>query len=210
MWFSVTPEVLAARQAAALGRPRLSVDAFAGCGGNAVALARARRAAGAHVLCCDLSASRLLLARRNAAVYGVAAQLDCVQCDWTSLAAALARARRARRNAVGRGEPPRGPLSPDAVFLSPPWGGPDYALQPIFDVSTQLVGEQDAEALLAGALALAPRAALFMPRNAPSEQLLDIARRAGALRAVLEKGMLNGKLKAKTLYCTSKSASFER
>jgi len=197
MWFSVTPEVLAARQAAALGRPRLSVDAFAGCGGNALALARARGGGGAHVLCCDLSRKRLRLSLRNAAVYGVAARVDCVQADWPALAAALARAA-ARRAAGGRG-----PLAPDAVFLSPPWGGPAYAQSAAFDLAAPLVGAADGRELLRGALAIAPRAALFMPRNADSQQLLALARGAGAARATLENGVLNGKLKAKTLYATA-------
>ena len=193
MWFSVTPETLARRQAVALGRPWLSIDAFAGCGGNAIALAlsRAGKGGGTHVLSVDMCASRLQQTLANAQVYGCRAQLDCVLADWVSLSLSLQRAaeHKARR-----------PLQADAVFLSPPWGGPDYALQPVFDIATPLAGDQDAEALLGCALGIAPRVALFMPRNTDSQQLLDCARDAGAAQATLESGVLNGKLKAKTLY----------
>jgi trimethylguanosine synthase len=156
------------------------------------------------VLCCDTSPARLRLALRNAAVYGVAGQLHCVLADWTSLARALGRA------AARKGDGARRPLRPDAVFLSPPWGGPDYALQPQFDLAAPLAGGQCAGELLRGALALAPRAALFMPRTADSEQLLTLARRVGSVRATLENGLLNGKLKAKTLYCTASQRSEAR
>jgi trimethylguanosine synthase len=38
-WYSVTPEVVASHQAAR-GACRVMVDAFAGCGGNAIQFAR--------------------------------------------------------------------------------------------------------------------------------------------------------------------------
>jgi len=187
MWFSVTPEVTARHQAQQLlpgTATRLAVDAFCGCGGNALALAHQ----GAYVLACDLRPERLCAARHNARLYGLDAYCDWVCCDWTSLQAAVQRSR-------------GGGVLADGVFLSPPWGGPAYAQAPRFDLQQPLAGGQAARQLLAGALALAPRAAFFLPRNVAAEDARQLAEEAGAHTAHLQADLLNGKLKAQTLYC---------
>ena len=60
---------------------------------------------------------RLDLARHNAVVYGVADRIDFLQGDFLQLA-------------------PR--LHGDVVFLSPPWGGPDYLTAEVFDIKTMM------------------------------------------------------------------------
>jgi trimethylguanosine synthase len=196
MWFSVTPEAVARHQAArgvAQAGALLVVDAFAGAGGNTVAFA----AAGALALGVDVSRPRLLAARRNAELYGVAPRCDWVCGDWTALSAAMARAR--------PGRPP--PCAADLLFLSPPWGGPAYLDAPTFDLSAPLAGTADAAALLASAAALAPRVMFFLPRNVAADDVAALAAAtAPGARAELEDVHLNGALKACTLYI---GASFE-
>lgn len=69
------------------------------------------------VLAIDIDPLRLALARNNAQVYGVVDRIDFLQGDFLELA-------------------PR--LRGDAVFLSPPWGGPDYLGAEVFDMRTMM------------------------------------------------------------------------
>lgn len=69
------------------------------------------------VIAIDIDPEKLNLARNNAEVYGVADQIEFVCGDFMVLAA---------------------DLQADVVFLSPPWGGPDYATAEIFDIQTMI------------------------------------------------------------------------
>lgn len=64
----------------------------------------------------DVSPVRLALARHNAVIYGVADRIEFILADYISFAHAY----------ISR---PAGKRPIDVVFLSPPWGGPDYLLQ---------------------------------------------------------------------------------
>ena len=99
--YSLTPESVADRQAAWLDAP-VVIDAFCGCGGNAIAFARR----GASVVAIERDRVRLALARRNARALGVEARIDFLCGDAHEL--------------LGR-QPPEA-----AVFLDPPWGGEDW------------------------------------------------------------------------------------
>ena len=68
----------------------------------------------------DIDASRLALARHNAEVYGVADRIDFLLGDFLQLAPGL---------------------HGDVVFLSPPWGGPDYLTAEVFDIRTMIQPE---------------------------------------------------------------------
>ena len=91
-------------------------------------------------------------------------------------------------------------LKADAVFLSPPWGGPDYGDD--FDVAAIRVGGVDGVGLLALALAAAPRVAYYLPRTTSAAAIAAAAARAGAARGGIrvEAHYLNHRLKAKTAY----------
>ena len=60
----------------------IALDGFGGVGGNAVQLAMTCK----QVLVCDNNMERLLLARHNAEIYGVAHKLDFVCCDALKMA----------------------------------------------------------------------------------------------------------------------------
>ncbi|KAJ8012008.1 hypothetical protein DPEC_G00064230 [Dallia pectoralis] len=115
-WFSVTPEKIAehiAQRVQQSFHSELIIDAFCGVGGNAIQFALT----GKRVLAIDIDPVRLALARHNAHVYKVAGLIDFVQGDFLLLA-------------------PR--LRADVVFLSPPWGGPDYLNADVFDIKTMM------------------------------------------------------------------------
>ncbi len=96
---SLTPEILALR----LGeqcRGATVIDAMCGCGGNAIGFARA----GCRVIAVDSSRRRLEMAAHNAAIYGVADQIDFHFGDARKMS-----------------------LDGDLLFLDPPWGDMDLA-----------------------------------------------------------------------------------
>ena len=59
----------------------------------------------------DLDPIKIKCARRNAQIYGVADRINFICGDFLNVARALR------------------PGSVDAVYLSPPWGGPSYQKQ---------------------------------------------------------------------------------
>ena len=97
--YSVTPEKIA-RHIAEVCKCGLVVDAFCGVGGNAIQFARTCD----RVIAVDIDSEKIAMARNNARVYGVEDKIEFIVGDFFKVA-------------------PR--LIADAVFLSPPWGGPE-------------------------------------------------------------------------------------
>ncbi|KAK1879371.1 Trimethylguanosine synthase [Dissostichus eleginoides] len=115
----------------------------------------------AFFLAIDIDPVRLDLARHNAVVYNVADRIDFVQGDFLELA-------------------PR--LLGDVVFLSPPWGGPDYLTAEIFRLA-KLISDN---------------IVYFLPRNADMDQIASLAGAGGKVE--VEQNILNNKLKTLTAY----------
>ena len=65
------------------------------------------------VIAIDIDETKLECAKNNAEVYGVSDRIEFIHGDFLLLAPAL---------------------SADVVFLSPPWGGPEYATQEVFSL----------------------------------------------------------------------------
>ncbi|GAC99045.1 potential TrimethylGuanosine Synthase [Pseudozyma hubeiensis SY62] len=128
-WYSITPESVAFRIAKRCSTDRTVVDLFAGAGGNAIQFAFTC----AKVIAVELDEVKLKLARWNAMVYGVEDRIVFVQGDSLGLLKAMVQ----RREKGGGGDEVvwKGLTASQlddvqAVFLSPPWGGVDYAAQP--------------------------------------------------------------------------------
>ncbi|CAB1317504.1 unnamed protein product [Coregonus sp. 'balchen'] len=153
-WFSVTPEKIAEHIALRVQESfhsELIIDAFCGVGGNAIQFALT----GKRVLAIDIDPVRLALAQHNAQVYKVAERIEFVQGDFLKLAPHL---------------------RADVVFLSPPWGGPDY-------LSADMISDN---------------IVYFLPRNADMDQIASLAGPGG--RVEVEQNFLNNKLKTITAY----------
>lgn len=69
------------------------------------------------VIAIDIDPVKIDLAYNNAQVYGVADQIEFILGDFMLLAS---------------------DLKADTIFLSPPWGGPDYVNAEIFDLKTMI------------------------------------------------------------------------
>ena len=105
MWYSVTPEKIAIHHAERFKGKTIVLDAFAGAGGNAIQFALRKDIS--FVLGVECVFSRARQCRNNARVYSAHKRLDVICADSLTLVRSL-------RPVV------------DAVFLSPPWGGPKY------------------------------------------------------------------------------------
>ncbi|XP_063155393.1 trimethylguanosine synthase [Candoia aspera] len=173
-WFSVTPEKIAEHIA---DRVRLSfdsdiiVDAFCGVGGNAIQFALAAK----RVIAVDIDPVKIHLAHNNAMVYGVADQIEFICGDFMKLASSL---------------------KADVVFLSPPWGGPEYATAEIFDIQTMI--SPDGFEIFNLSQKITNNIIYFLPRNADIDQVASLAGPGGKVE--IEQNFLNNRLKTITAY----------
>ncbi|KAM9789924.1 trimethylguanosine synthase [Neosynchiropus ocellatus] len=174
-WFSVTPERIAehiaVRVNSTFSETELVIDAFCGVGGNAIQFALT----GKQVLAIDIDPLRLELAHHNATIYGVADRIEFVQGDFLQLAPHL-----------------RG----DVVFLSPPWGGPNYLTAEVFDIGTMM--EPSGYPIFELARKVSENIVFFLPRNADMDQVVSLACPGGKVE--VEQNFLNNKLKTITAY----------
>jgi hypothetical protein len=148
-WFDTTPEMLAEHHAQRMHG--LSVlDCFCGVGGNVIQLAKACK----NVVAADSDITRVHRAQYNASVYSVLSEIDFVVTD------ALSLLRSSRRGCI------------DAVFLSPPWGGPEYSSYHLYDVHhLEPVGLEE---LLRMSIRVGKcGAAAFLPRNTDVSSAID-------------------------------------
>lgn len=173
-WFSVTPEKIAehiAQRVRQCINNAVVVDAFCGVGGNAIQFALA----GMRVIAVDIDPVKLDLAYNNAQVYGVEDQIEFIRADYMCVAA---------------------DLKADAVFLSPPWGGPDYVSADIFDIKTMM--NLDGFDVFQLSQKITKNIIYFIPRNTDVEQVASLAGPGGQVE--IEQNFLNKKLKTLTVY----------
>ena len=144
--YSATPRALAryhGKVLASLGLPVF--DPCCGLGGDAIGAALA----GASVLASDVDLGRLELARRNAAHFGVA---EAIEFSHGDAADSLRKWSQTHPNYT--------------LFLDPPWGGPDWANNPMdIDVLLRQLGEVHAH------IAQAARVVFKLPRPIDTEPL---------------------------------------
>ncbi|XP_059285811.1 uncharacterized protein LOC132039326 [Lycium ferocissimum] len=173
-WFSVTPEAIAKHHALRCGSGTI-VDLFTGVGGNSIQFAKRSK----HVIAIDIDPKRIDLAQYNSAIYGVRDQIDFIRGDSFALAPNL---------------------KADVVFMSPPWGGPDYLKERTFDMKTML-RPHDGNFLFSIGRGIASKVVMFLPRNVDINQLAELSQSANPPWSLeVEKNYLNGKFKAVTAY----------
>ncbi|KAG0139952.1 hypothetical protein CROQUDRAFT_69773 [Cronartium quercuum f. sp. fusiforme G11] len=184
-WYSVTPEAIA-RQIAERCRCKVIVDAFCGAGGNAIQFASTC----SKVIAIDIDPNKILLAKHNAKVYGVADKIEFICTDFINWIQDQQEA------------------SVDVVFLSPPWGGIDYLSfnSPSPVKSTESSGYYPLTELkpLAGKelFTLTRRVtqdiALYLPRNVDMKQVASLVENHVGIE--VEEAWMSSKCKAVTIY----------
>jgi len=182
-WYSVSPEAIAqhiARKAAegirrsrgpGAAPPTLIIDAFCGAGGNAIQFAKYFD----RVIAIDIDSTKIELAKKNAAVYGVASKIEFLTRDFFE--------------AVKTG------LRADAIFLAPPWGGPLYHYSAYYDLNDTLPSTPD---ILKAAGTITQNIILYMPRHVRVEQLTRMAKLGQCCE--VEHNFINDKCKSCTAY----------
>ncbi|KAF9168023.1 Trimethylguanosine synthase [Mortierella sp. AD011] len=169
-WYSVTPEKIATHIAQRCASD-IIIDAFCGVGGNAIQFALTCH----RVIAIDIDPVRLMCARHNAKIYGVDDRIEFICGDYMKLI-------------------PR--LKADVVFLSPPWGGPEYLAQDEFDIKRDI--PMDGEYLFNETSKITKNIAYFLPRNSNADQIGRLAGPDGICE--IEKNVLNRVCKAWTAY----------
>jgi trimethylguanosine synthase len=189
-WYSVTPEAIAT-QIAERCRCDVVLDAFCGVGGNAIAFARTCE----RVIALDTSPTRLALARHNAALHGLSSRIEFVLADFRTFAARIL-------NATSSSPSSSTARKIDVVFLSPPWGGPEYLSGPEYHLArTQ---PEPASELFRLARLLTPNVAFYVPRNTVLADIAALlpggAGADGSEQVEVEEEWMGNKLKALTCY----------
>lgn len=140
----MTPEKVAAHTAERC-RCDIIVDAFCGSGGNAIQFAMTC----CKVIAIDIDPKKIEMAKHNANVYGVSDRIEFIVGNYLHLADSL---------------------KADVVFLSPPWGGPAYLKEEIFNLETSLIPVAASE-LINLTRKITNNIAIFLPRNSNTSQV---------------------------------------
>lgn len=223
-WFSVTPEVIAhhiARRVARDGPEGMVImDAFCGVGGNAVAFASHPDIA--LVVCVDNNLERLKLTANNLGVYNIPPEkivlihedacrtmrsyLNGALIDGVISSPALDEPR-TLLSGFKCGGLELLPTKLDAIFLSPPWGGPEYLnLGPRQYTLSNIKLDQDTDGddilcYATAAVGARQNVVCFLPRNTNGLSLARSAFLAGLRGCVeMEMNVINGKFKAISVY----------
>jgi len=130
------------------------IDIFAGVGGNSIAFALSSR--WEKIIAIEKDPSVIACAQHNAAIYGVSDQITWVNDDCFSYLAS-------NSSSIDH--------SKTVIFGSPPWGGPGYTSDEVFDLSTMYpYSIQDLRGICKGM-----DSALYLPRTSNLRQIAKLA-----------------------------------
>jgi trimethylguanosine synthase len=118
------------------------IDIFAGAGGNAIAFALSGR--WETIIAIERDPSVIACAQYNASIYGVVDQITWVNGDsFECLPLLLSSSSDSTLSSIpyvnpawSTADPQKADVATTVIFASPPWGGPGYSTEKIFDLST--------------------------------------------------------------------------
>jgi len=167
-WYSVTPEQIAGHIAERCSCG-IIIDPFCGVGGNSIQFAMWCE----RVIAIDIDPEKIRMAKHNASIYGVEDRIEFI---------------------IGNSMKILPLLRADVIFLSPPWGGPNYQNVDSFDLHEMSL---DGFEIFHLASCVTSNIVYFLPRNIKLSQLLELA---PGERMEIEQNFINGKLKTISLY----------
>jgi trimethylguanosine synthase len=170
-WYSVTPEQIA-KHIAQRCKCDVIVDGFCGAGGNSIQFAFTCK----RVIAIDIDPKKIALARNNAEIYGVADRIEFIVGDFFQLAPGL---------------------KADVVFFSPPWGGPSYLKEVVYDLESMLLPVPISTLLEVGR-AITSNIAVFLPKNSNAFLLIDETKPGGGVE--IEQNFMKKNLVSITAY----------
>ncbi|RPB13281.1 S-adenosyl-L-methionine-dependent methyltransferase [Morchella conica CCBAS932] len=164
-WYEVTPEKVAEKIAQHIfeSGAETVIDAFCGVGGNTIQFALS--ASCKRVIAIDKNPTAILCAKHNAQIYGVSEKIEFIIGDFFELIST-------------RGSE----LKSDAVFLSPPWGGPTYRNDEIFDLDT--MEPYAGSYIMEQALNVSRNIALYIPRTSNLNQVAKMVPKGERVQAI--------------------------
>lgn len=127
------------------------IDAFCGVGGNAISFALSPQVT--KVIALDVNAAAVACAHHNARIYGVASKISFVCHDFFA--------------AIPLFQKSDVPFA--AVFLSPPWGGPGYREDDVFDLNK--MKPYNLGFIMHHAKKVSSNLAVYLPRTSDLNQL---------------------------------------
>eukprot|EP00924_Labyrinthula_sp_SR-Ha-C_P011371 snap_masked-scaffold_36-processed-gene-2.81-mRNA-1 protein AED:0.16 eAED:0.16 QI:0/-1/0/1/-1/1/1/0/349 len=175
-FYSVTPQRIAEHLAERC-RCHLIVDLFSGCGGNSIQFAYTCN----RVIGVEMDAKRISYAQNNAKIYKVENYLEFIQANVLNI----------YQNLVS---------FVDVVFMSPPWGGPEYKDQKTFNLHSVLISGVSLFDLILKVLKAFENVVVFLPRNLDEDQILELAAKSGVLTVELERHVVSKKVKTCAVY----------
>lgn len=166
-WYGVTPEPVATQIAYELPKTvseekTTIVDLFAGVGANAIAFALSER--WGRIIAIERDASTLACAQHNAELHGVQDYITWINEDSFEYLSLL------NSSPSSLGDDIRVDVEKTVLFGSPPWGGPGYRTDEVFDLSTM---EPYNLATMHGAYQRMDHA-LYLPRTSDLRQIAQL------------------------------------
>lgn len=156
------------------------IDAFAGVGGNTIAFARSGRWKRVYAIEKDPASVRCL--QHNAEIYGVAHKIMCFQGDVFEVLRSTSQLKA---------------LAPfTTIFASPPWGGPDYTTNGVFDLTT--MEPYPLSDIHEAFSALVDSCVYYLPRTSNTKHLSEVVKEGET--AAIEHYCMGGCGKALVLY----------
>ena len=149
-WYSVTPEEISDYIASIIPNSYNStiLDAFCGCGGNSISFSKKFK----RVFANDLYQEKISMTKNNARVYNCPDNIIYFINDFLTL------------NLEGE--------NIDYVFLSPPWGGPEYKNEEIYSLKKWIT--PDIEKIIEKSFKISKNIMIYLPRNTDLEELANI------------------------------------
>ena len=122
------------------------------------------------MICIEIDPLRLELCKHNAKIYGVDNKMDFILGDYAEIS----------KNLKG-----------DVVFLGPPWGGPKYSEQEVFDIN-----HFNGEELFEISAKITRDIIYCLPKNVNQSQIIKL----GSGICEIEKNIHNNRVKCVTAY----------
>lgn len=149
-WYSVTPEEISEYISSIIPDSSDSsiLDGFCGCGGNIISFSKHFK----KVLANDLVESKINMTKNNSKIYECPDNIQYYNKDYFDL--------------------DFGDEQIDYIFLSPPWGGPEYKKDKIYSLKKWI--NPDIEKIIEKSLKISKNIIFYLPRNTDLEELANL------------------------------------
>uniref|UniRef100_T1K5S1 Trimethylguanosine synthase n=2 Tax=Tetranychus urticae TaxID=32264 RepID=T1K5S1_TETUR len=177
-WYSVTPEMIALHIASRCVKDdnyRVIMDPFCGVGGNIIQFASFSK--NVFIIASDIDPKKVSMAKHNATIYDVSHRIAFMVGDFFNIIKTIK-------------------IHVDCIFLSPPWGGPDYLKQDNYSLSSMT--PDGFNIYNAAKKYITPNIAFLLPRNIDRDDLNSLLQPGEFIE--IEQNLINDKPKTVTAY----------